>query len=45
MPQQLYAKGLVEKPVVFTRNALILIVPKSNPAGIHSVFDLTASPE
>jgi molybdate transport system substrate-binding protein len=40
LPQQLYAEGLVEKPVVFTRNELILIVPKSNPAGIHSVFDL-----
>jgi molybdate transport system substrate-binding protein len=40
IPQQLYDKGLVQKPVVFTRNALILIVPKSNPAQIHSVFDL-----
>ena len=40
LPEQLYAEGLVEKPVVFTRNELILIVPKSNPAGIHSVFDL-----
>jgi len=40
LPQALYQAGLVEKPVVFTRNALILIVPKSNPAGIHSVYDL-----
>jgi molybdate transport system substrate-binding protein len=40
IPQQLYDAGLVEKPVVFTRNALILIVPKSNPARIHSVYDL-----
>jgi molybdate transport system substrate-binding protein len=40
LPQQLYDQGLVEKPVVFTRNELILIVPKSNPAGIHSVYDL-----
>ncbi len=40
IPQQLYDEGLVEKPVVFTRNALILIVPKSNPARIRSVFDL-----
>ena len=31
IPQQLYAEGLVEKPVVFTRNALIMIVPRSNP--------------
>jgi molybdate transport system substrate-binding protein len=40
IPQQLYAEGLVERPVVFTRNALILVVPRSNPARIHSVFDL-----
>ena len=40
IPQRLYDMGLVEKPVVFTRNALILIVPKTNPANIHSVFDL-----
>jgi molybdate transport system substrate-binding protein len=40
LPEQLYEQGLVEKPVVFTRNELILIVPKSNPARIHSVFDL-----
>jgi len=40
LPEQLYEQGLVEKPVVFTRNELILIVPKSNPAKIHSVFDL-----
>ncbi|HEV7134799.1 MAG TPA: molybdate ABC transporter substrate-binding protein [Gaiellaceae bacterium] len=43
IPQQLYADGLVEKPVVFTRNALILIVPRSNPAHIHSVYDLRRS--
>lgn len=41
LPQALYDTGFVEKPVVFTRNALILIVPKSNPAGIHSVYDLS----
>jgi molybdate transport system substrate-binding protein len=40
LPEQMYEQGLVEKPVVFTRNELILIVPKSNPAGIHSVYDL-----
>lgn len=43
IPQKLYDMGLVEKPVVFTRNALILIVPRSNPAKIHSVFDLRKS--
>jgi molybdate transport system substrate-binding protein len=43
LPQQLYAQGLLTKPVVFTRNALVLIVPKSNPANIHSPYDLTKS--
>lgn len=41
LPDQLHAKGLVQKPVVFTRNRLVLVVPTSNPAGIHSVYDLT----
>ena len=40
LPRQLFAKGLVTKPVVFTRNALVLIVPRSNPAGVHAVRDL-----
>jgi molybdate transport system substrate-binding protein len=41
IPDQLFAKGLVQKPVVFTRNRLVLVVPRSNPAGIQSVYDLT----
>jgi molybdate transport system substrate-binding protein len=41
LPNQLYAKGLCSKPVVFTRNALVIVVPRSNPAGIKSVFSLT----
>jgi molybdate transport system substrate-binding protein len=40
IPQQLYAKGLVTRPVVLTRNTLVLIVPRGNPAAIHSVYDL-----
>jgi molybdate transport system substrate-binding protein len=40
LPQQLYDAKLCSKPVVFTRNALALIVPSSNPAKIHSVYDL-----
>jgi molybdate transport system substrate-binding protein len=40
LPNQLYAKGLCSKPVVFTRNTLVVVVPKANPAGIHSVYDL-----
>ncbi len=40
IPDQLFTKGLVQKPVAFTRNRLVLVVPTSNPAGIHSLYDL-----
>jgi molybdate transport system substrate-binding protein len=40
IPRQLARQGLCSKPVVFTRNALVLIVPSANPAGIKSVYDL-----
>ncbi len=40
LPQQLYEQGLVQKPVVFARNALVLIVPRANPARIERVADL-----
>src|SRR5206468_12740471 len=40
LPNQLYAKGLCSKPVVFTRNTLVIVVPKANPARIRSVYDL-----
>ena len=43
LPQQLWQKGLCTQPIVFTRNTLVLIVPRSNPAGIHSVYDLQKS--
>jgi molybdate transport system substrate-binding protein len=43
LPAQLNAKGLCSKPVVFTRNTLVIVVPRSNPAGIHSIYDLTKS--
>ena len=42
--QRLFRQGLVEKPVTFTANRLALIVPKSNPADIHSVYDLRRKP-
>jgi molybdate transport system substrate-binding protein len=38
--QELYRAGLVEKPRFLAFNRLVLIVPKSNPAGIDSVYDL-----
>ena len=40
LPQQLNTAGLCSKPVVFTRNTLVLIVPKANPANLHSVYGL-----
>ena len=43
LPAQLNAKGLCSKPVVFTRNTLVIVVPKSNPAGIRSIYDLAKS--
>ncbi len=40
-PDALYAKGLVEKPVEFATNELVMVVPPDNPAHITSVNDIT----
>jgi molybdate transport system substrate-binding protein len=40
IPIQLQRKGLVGRVWVLTRNSLVLVVPRSNPARIHSVTDL-----
>jgi molybdate transport system substrate-binding protein len=40
-PELLYKQGLVQKPIQFATNTLVLVVPKSNPAQIHTVDDLT----
>ena len=39
-PQELYDEGLVEEPVTFASNRLVLIVPRTNPAGIRRVQDV-----
>ena len=39
-PDDLYARGLCSKPLVFATNTVVLIVPRGNPARIHSVEDL-----
>jgi molybdate transport system substrate-binding protein len=39
-PDELFQEGLVEEPVVFATNRLVLVVPADNPAGIESVDDL-----
>jgi molybdate transport system substrate-binding protein len=43
--QDLYRQGLVGKPRMFATNSLVLAVPRSNPANIHSVFDLAKRPK
>src|SRR5436853_452014 len=40
-PELLYKQGLVQKPIKFATNTLVLVLPKSNPAQIHTVDDLT----
>jgi len=39
-PELLYHQRVVRKPQVFATNRLVVLVPKANPAGIHSVYDL-----
>jgi molybdate transport system substrate-binding protein len=41
LPTGLFQKRLCSKPVVFTRNKLVIVVPKANPAHIHSIYGLT----
>ncbi len=43
LPLQLHQNGECSKPVVFTRNRLVIIVPKANPAGIRNIYGLTKS--
>jgi molybdate transport system substrate-binding protein len=40
-PAQLHARRLITQPVQFATNTLVLIVPRTNPAHIHSVADIT----
>jgi len=40
LPNQLFSRGLCSKPVVFTRNTLVVVVPTSNPAHIQGVYGL-----
>jgi len=37
--QRLFRANLVDRPVTFTTNRLVLIVPRSNPAEIRSIYD------
>jgi molybdate transport system substrate-binding protein len=38
--QALFHAGLVDKPVNFATNTLVVIVPRSNPGKVHSIYDL-----
>jgi molybdate transport system substrate-binding protein len=40
LPRKLYDESLCSKPVVFTRNGLTIVVPRSNPAKLRSMYDL-----
>jgi len=39
-PQLLYHDGLVSRPITFAKNKLIVLLPRANPAGITSIYDL-----
>jgi molybdate transport system substrate-binding protein len=39
-PQELFDEALVEEPVTFASNRLVLVVPRGNPAAIESVEDV-----
>jgi molybdate transport system substrate-binding protein len=43
LPTQLFQQNLCSKPVVFTRNRLVIVVPRNNPAHIHNIYNLTKS--
>ena len=42
--QALYQEGRLRKPVAFATNSLVVIVPRSNPARIKTIFDLAKRP-
>jgi molybdate transport system substrate-binding protein len=43
--QALYQEGRLRKPVAFATNSLVVIVPRSNPARIKTIFDLAKRPK
>lgn len=40
LPRQLHAAGLCSAPVTVARNALVVVVPRSNPAHVRSIAGL-----
>ena len=43
--QDLFTDGLVRKPIAFATNSLVIVVPRSNPQRIRTVFDLAKRPK
>ena len=43
-PEELRDEGLVAEPRTFATNRLVLIVPRDNPAGLDSVWDVACGP-
>ena len=43
IPQRLHGEGYCSKPIVFTRNRLVVVVPAANSANIKSIYGLTKS--
>lgn len=41
----LYQEGLARRPLAFATNSLVVIVPRSNPAKVKTVFDLARRPK
>jgi molybdate transport system substrate-binding protein len=40
LPDRLHSQGVVEKPVVFTANAIVMIARRGNPDHLHGVYSL-----
>lgn len=43
--QDLHSEGLARKPIAFATNSLVIIVPRSNPQRIRSIYDLAKRPK
>lgn len=43
--QALFREGLARKPIAFATNSLVIIVPRSNPAKIRTIYDLARRPK
>ena len=42
-PGELHEEGIVDEPIVFATNRLVMVVPAGNPSGIRELDDLAAA--